>query len=108
MVHSGAPSSGLCYALSVARSSAGSSGELVTKVGLVRAASPGLGLGMLPWLATQKYELSKPPLVTSGLTPPQASVGDRVGGIIIAYSSFALSSTFNSNSFMMKCLRFKV
>ena len=63
---------------------------------------------MLPWSVTQKYDLSKPPLVTSGLTPPQASVGDRVGGIIIANSSFALSSTFNSNSFMMKCFRFKI
>ena len=62
---------------------------------------------MLPWPVTQKYDLSKPPLVTSGPTPPQASVGDRVGGIIIANSSFALSSTFSSNSFMMKCLRLK-
>ena len=35
----------------------------------------------------------------------QAAVGHRVGGIIIAYSGFALSSTFNSKSFMMKCLR---
>ena len=34
-------------------------------------------------------------------------MGNRVGGIIIANSSFALSSTFNSKSFMMKCLRFK-
>ena len=65
-----------------------------------------VGLGLLPWPVTQKYDLSKPPLVTSGLTPPQASVGDRVGGIIIANSSFALSSTFNSKSFTMKCLRF--
>ena len=90
----------------MARSSAGSSGDLVTRVGLARAASPGLGLGMLPWPVTQKYDLSKPPLVTSGPIPPQASVGDRVGGIIIANSSFALSSTFNSKSFIMNCLRF--
>ena len=74
--------------------------------GAARAGSPGLGLGLLPWPVTQKYDLSKPPLVTSGPTPPQASVGDRVGGIIIANSNFALSSTINSNSFMMKCLRF--
>ena len=38
-------------------------------VGLARAASPGLGLGLLPWPVAQKYDLSKSPLVTSGLTP---------------------------------------
>ena len=71
---------------------------LAIRVGLARAGSPGLGLGLLPWPVTQKYDLSKPPLLTSGPTPPQASVGDRVGGIIIANSSFSLSSTFNSTA----------
>ena len=36
---------------------------------------PRPGLGFLPWPVTQKYDLSKPPLVTSSPTPPQASVG---------------------------------
>ena len=36
---------------------------------------PRPGLGFLPWPVTQKYYLSKPPLVTSSPTPPQASVG---------------------------------
>ena len=42
--------------------------------------------GLLSWPVTQKYDLSKPPLVTSGPTPPQASVGStRVGGIEYSY-----------------------
>ena len=36
---------------------------------------PRPGLGFLPWLVTQKYYLSKPPLVTSSPTLSQASVG---------------------------------
>ena len=62
-------------------------------------------LGFLPWLLTQKYDLSKPPLVTSSPTPPQASVGDRVGGIITATCSLQLILNFTSSSFVMKWLR---
>ena len=64
---------------------------------------PRPGLGFLPWPVTQKYDLS--PLVTSGPTPPQVSVGDRVGGIITATGTLHLISNFTSSSFMMKCLR---
>ena len=63
------------------------------------------GLGFLPWPATQKYDLSKPPLVTSSPTPPQASVGDRVGGIITSTCSLQLISNFTLRSFILKCLR---
>ena len=66
---------------------------------------PRPGLGFLTWPVAQKYDLSKPPLVTSGPTPPQASVGDRVGGIITATCILDLISNFTSSSFMMKCLR---
>ena len=66
---------------------------------------PRPGLGFLPWPVTQKYDLSKPPLVTSSPTPPQASVGDRVGGIITATCSLHLILNFTSSSFIMKCLR---
>ena len=57
---------------------------------------PRPGLGFLPWPVTQKYDLSKPPLVTSSPTPPQASVGDRVGGIITAICSLQLILNFAS------------
>ena len=78
---------------------------LAIRVGLARAGSLGLGLDLLPWPATQKYDLSKPPLVTSGPTPPQASLGYRVGGINTTTCSLALILNFTSSSFMMKCLR---
>ena len=42
--------------------------------GAGQSREPRPGLGFLPWLVTQKYYLSKPPLVTSSPTP-QASVG---------------------------------
>ena len=51
---------------------------------------PRPGLGFLPWAVTQKYDLSKPPLVTSSPTPSKASVGDGVGGIITATCSLQL------------------
>ena len=66
---------------------------------------PRPGLGFLPWPVTQKYDLSKPPLVTCSPTPPQTSVGDRVGGIITVTCSLQLISNFTSSSFMMKWLR---
>ena len=50
------------------------SGDHWLLVGQARAASPGLGLGLLPWPVTQKYDLSKPPLVTSGLAPPSPTL----------------------------------
>ena len=37
---------------------------------------------------------------------PQAAVGHRVGGIIMATFSFAFSWSSTSTSFMMKCLRY--
>ena len=37
------------------------------RVGLARTGEPRPGLGFLPWPVTQKYYLSKPPLVTSSL-----------------------------------------
>ena len=73
---------------------------------------PRPGLGFLPWLLTQKY-LSKPPLVTtvgaaqySSPREPQAAVGLRVGGIIIATFNFVFTLSSTSISFMMKCLRY--
>ena len=98
-------SGGLCCASSTARFSTGSSGECWPSEwgwpGQEAQARPWL----LPWPVTQKYDLSKPPLVTSSPTPPQASVGDRVGGIITATCSLHLILNFTSSSFIMKCLR---
>ena len=89
----------------MARSSAGSSGEHWPS----EWGWPGQEAQARPWLpalpSNSKYDLSKPPLGTSSPTPPQASVGDRVGGIITATCSLHLISNFTSNSFMMKCLR---
>ena len=79
----GALGGGLCCASSVARP----------------------GLGFLLWPVTQKYDLSKPPLMTSSPTPLQASAGDRVGGIITSTCSLQLISNFTSRSFILKCLR---
>ena len=64
----GSPISGPCSSGKWTGSSSGTSGDHWLLVGLARAASPGLGLGLLPWPVTQKYVLSKPPLVTSGPT----------------------------------------
>ena len=36
---------------------------------------PTPGLGFLTWPVAQKYDLSKPPLVTSGPTPPPGLCG---------------------------------
>ena len=81
---------------------------------LAKAACPDLGLGLLPWPAplwwpvhqnsqrkTQPHSMHS----TGHRWEPQAAVGHRVGGIIIANSRFALNLTFNLKSFMMKCLR---
>ena len=73
--------------------------------GAGQSRKPRPGLGFLPWPVTKKYDLSKPPLAANSPTPPQASVGNRVGGIITATCSIHLILNFTSSSFMMKCLR---
>ena len=73
--------------------------------GASQGRKPRPGLGFLLWPVTQKYDLSKPPLVTSSPFPPQASVGDMVGGIITATCSLQLILNFTLSSFVMKWLR---
>ena len=61
----GGPSGGLSNTLSMVESSAGTSGDhLVTRMGLARAQSSGLGLGFVPWSVQEKYDPSQPPYLT--------------------------------------------
>ena len=105
----GAPGSGPSCALSMGRSSAGSSGEWDPEWGWpgqgAQGREPRPGLGFPPWPVTEKY-LSKPPLVTVDHWEPQAAEGLRMGRIILATFSFAFTLSSISRSSMMKCLRF--